>query len=172
MHIILALLGAAVAVFWAFTRFMSAARQGREAISEVKGVIRRGNWSRRVDQRLIENLSDPREAAAILMVQIAAYDGALTDLQKTQIIADMREHFEADAQTAEGLYAFGRMAVGEINDAGASVRKILRPVVEVCTEAEKQNLVDMLERAAETEGAPSEIQRRLIAEVRRALLEG
>jgi uncharacterized tellurite resistance protein B-like protein len=172
MHIILALLGAAVAVFWAFTRFMSAARQGREAISEVKGVIRRGNWSRRVDQRLIENLSDPREAAAILMVQIAAYDGALTDLQKTQIIADMREHFEADAQTAEGLYAFGRMAVGEINDAGASVRKILRPVVEVCTEAEKQNLVDMLERAAETEGAPSEVQRRLIAEVRRALLEG
>ncbi|MBL4619201.1 MAG: TerB family tellurite resistance protein [Marinicaulis sp.] len=171
MHIILAILGALATGFWLFTRFMSVAKHGREALGEVKGVIRRGNWSRRVDQGLIENLSDPREAAAIMMVQIASYDGALTDIQKTQIIADMREHFEADAETAEGLYAFGRMAVGEINDAGNSVRKILRPVVEVCTPDEKQNLIDMLERAAESEGAPTDIQRRLITEARRVLLE-
>lgn len=172
MHILLAILGAAAAAFWAFRHFMNAANEGREAIGEVKGVIRRGNWSRRVDQRLIENLSDPREAAAILMYQIAAYDGDVTDHQKRMMVDAMRNAFEADEETAEGLYAFARMAVGEINDAGNSVRKILRPVAEVCTADEKQQLITLLDQTAEVEGAPSDVQRRLIAEARRALLEG
>ena len=171
MHIIIAILGALAAAFWAFTHFMNAANQGREAIGEVKGVVRRGKWSRRIDQRLIENLSDPREAAAILAFQIAQYDGAVTERQRMAIIADMRETFEADAETADGLFAFARMAVGEINDAGNSVRKILRPVAEVCTVDEKASLIAMLDRAAEIEGPPSDAQRRLIAEARRALVD-
>lgn len=170
MHIIIAILGALAAAFWAFTHFVNAAHEGREAVRDVTGVIRRGKWNRRVDQRLIENLSDPREAAAVLLYQMAAYDGAVTDRQQAQLVADMREAFDADEETAHGLYAFGRMAVGEINDAGNNVRKILRPVIEVCTDSEKRQLVDLLERAAEIEGPPSDMQRRLIAEARRALL--
>lgn len=170
MHIILAILGALAAAFWAFTHFVNAAHQGREAIGDVRGVIRRGKWNRRIDQRLIENLSDPREAAAVLLYQMAAYDGAVTDRQAAQIVAGMRDTFEADAETAQGLYAFARMAVGEINDAGNNVRKILRPVMEVCTDSEKRQFIALLERAAEIEGAPSDIQRRLIAETRRVLL--
>lgn len=170
MHIILAILGALAAAFWAFTHFVNAANQGRDAISDAKGVIRRGKWNRRIDQRLIENLSDPREAAAILMYQIAVYDGDVTSKQKLQIIDDMAAAFEADAETAEGLFAFARMAVGQINDAANSARKILKPVMDVCTSEEKQQFIMLLERAAEIEGAPSDIQRRLIAEVRRVLL--
>jgi len=170
MHIIIAILGALAAAFWAFTHFMNAANQGREAVGEVRGVIRRGKWNRRVDQRLIENLSDPREAAAVLLYQIAAYDGAVTDRQAAHIVGEMQKAFEADEETAQGLYAFGRMAVGEINDAGNNVRKILRPVIDVCTDVEKQQLVDLLERTAEIEGPLADIQRRLIAEARRVLL--
>lgn len=171
MHIIIAVLGAVAAAFWAFTYFVNAANEGREAIRDAKGVIRRGKWNRRVDQRLIENLSDPREAAAILAFQIAQYDGAVTERQREAMTQDMRETFQADAETADGLFAFARMAVGEINDAGNSVRKILRPVVDVCTDDEKADLVALLERAAEVEGAPNDMQRRLIAEVRRVLLD-
>ena len=170
MSVIIAILGALAAAFWAFTYVVNAANEGREAIGEVKGVIRRGKWNRRIDQRLIENLSDPREAAAVLLYQIAAYDGAVTDRQQSQIVADMRAAFDADEETAQGLFAFGRMAVGEINDAGNNVRKILRPVAEVCTDSEKNQLIELLERASEIEGAPRDIQRRLIAEARRVLL--
>jgi len=172
MHIIIAILGALAAAFWAFTYFVGAANEGREAVRDVKGVIRRGKWNRRIDQRLIENLSDPREAAAVLLYQMAAYDGHVTDRQYQTIVNQMRDAFDADEETAEGLYAFGRMAVGEINDAGNNVRKILRPVTEVCTNAEKQQLVELLEHAAEIEGPPRDIQRRLIAEARRVLLDG
>lgn len=171
MHIIIALLGALAAAFWAFTYFVNAADRSREAIGDVKGVIRRGKWNRRIDARLIENLSDPREAAAVLIYQIAAYDGAVTDRQHDAIVADMRQAFDADEETAEGLFAFARMAVGQINDAGNSVRKILRPVVEVCTVEEKSQLIGLLDRTAELEGPPSDVQRRLIAEARRVLLD-
>jgi hypothetical protein len=50
------------------------------------------------------------------------------------------------------------------------VRKILRPVTAVCTEPEKKQFIGLLERAAEVEGSPSDVQRRLIAEARRVLL--
>ena len=171
MHIIIAVLGALAAAFWAFTYFMNAANEGREAIGEVKGVLRRGKWSRRIDQRLIENLSDPREAAAVLVYQIAAYDGDVTARQKAQMVSDFQSIFSADDETAEGLYAFARMAAGEVNDAGNSVRKITRPIIDVCSPNEKAQFIEMLERAAEIEGELSDRQRRLIAEVRRALLE-
>ncbi len=170
MYIILAILGALAAAFWAFTHFVNAANEGRDAVRDVKGVLRRGKWNRRIDQRLIENLSDPREAAAIMLYQIAAYDGAVTDRQHEQIVADMRAAFDADEETGESLFAFARMAVGELNDAGNSARKILRPVAEVCTPDEKAQLVAMMERVAEIEGPPTDVQRRLIAEARRALI--
>jgi len=170
MHIIIAVLGALAAAFWAFTHFMNAANEGREAVRDVRGVIRRGKWNRRVDQRLVENLSDPREAAAVLLYQIAAYDGHVTDRQYRTIVDEMKETFHADDETAESLYAFGRMAVGEINDAGNNVRKILRPVAEICTDDEKQQFIQLLESTAEIEGPPTDMQRRLIMEARRMLL--
>ena len=171
MHIILAVLGALAAAFFAFRHFVDAAHESREAVRDVKGVIRRGKWNRKVDQRLIENLSDPREAAAVLLYQIAEYDGSVTERQTAQMLSEMRDAFEADEETAHGLYAFGRMAVGQINDAGNNARKILRPVVEVCTPEEKQSLIAMLERMAEVESPPTDMQRQLIAEVRRMLLD-
>ena len=170
MHILIGLLGAAAAAFFAFRYFVSAAQEGRDAVDDVKGVIRRGKWSRRIDQRLIENLSDPREAAAVLLYQIAAYDGAVTDAQKFAIVSRMGDTFSADSETAEGLYAFGRMAVGEINDAGNRLKKILRPVIEVCTADEKTSLISMLEDISAIEGATSDAQARMIDEAKRALL--
>ena len=157
MHIVLAVLGALAAAFWAFTHFMDAAQRGKTAVGEVKGVIRSGKWSRRVDKRLIENLSDPREAAAIMFVQIAAYDGAVTDRQREQITDDMARLFQADKETAEGLFAFARMAIGEVNDAGNSVRKIMRSVKEICSPEEKAAMIDILERTAEIESPPTDI---------------
>ncbi|MFQ5563180.1 MAG: TerB family tellurite resistance protein [Parvularculaceae bacterium] len=169
MHIVIAVLGAVAAAFWAFVYFTNAARSGREAVRDVRGMVRRGAWSRRIDKRLIENLSDPREAAAVLLFQVAAYDGAATERQKAAMISQMQQAFEADEETVDGLYAFARMAVGEINDASNSLRKILRPVCEICTQEEKQALIDMLTLVGQVEGPLNDPQNRLIDETRRAL---
>lgn len=169
MHILVGFLVAAAGAFWAFRYFTHAAREGRDALRDVKGLYRSGKWSRQIDRRLIENLEDPRDAAAVLLYQVASYDGAVTDRQKAAMIAEMRGAFAADAESAEALYAFARMALGQINDAGNSLKKILRPVVASCTPEERKSLVAMLLRIAEIEGPISELQHRMIAEVRRIL---
>jgi len=170
VHILIGLLVAAAGAFWAFRYITEAARKGREALRDVKGLYRRGKWSRQIDRRLIENLSDPREAAAVLLYQIASYDGAVTDRQKAAMVGEMRAAFGADTETAEGLSAFARMALGQINDAANSLKKILRPVNEACTVEEKRALLDMMLRIAEIEGPVSDMQHRLIGEARRILL--
>ncbi len=170
MHIVIAILGALAAAFWAFTYFMNAANEGREAIRDARGAFRRGKWSRQVDKRLIESLEDPREAAAILLYQTMAYDGALTDAQKAAMLSEMRRTFDADQETAEGLYAFARMAVGEINDAANSLRKITRPLNALCTDEERSEVVAMMKTVGAVEGALNDAQLRLIEETRRVLL--
>ncbi|MEX0645924.1 MAG: TerB family tellurite resistance protein [Parvularculaceae bacterium] len=170
MQYLIGLLVAAAGAFWAFRYFTDAAREGREAVRDVKGFFRSGKWSRRIDQRLIEHLADPREAAAILLFQIASYDGAVTDRQKAAMVGEMRKMFQADDETAEGLYAFARMALGEIHDASNSLKKILKPILDQCTADEKRGFIDALLRMAEVEGPASEVQHRLIGETRRSLL--
>lgn len=169
MHILIAIIGALAAAFWAFTYFVNAARQGQDAVNDVKGAIRGAQWSKKVGQRMIESLTDPREAAAILMYQIAAYDGAVTERQRLAIIAEMKRAFAADHETAEGLFAFARAATGQINDAANSLKKILKPIEAACAPNECRDLVDMLLKIAEVEGPASDTQHRLIAEVKRAL---
>ena len=170
MHILLAILGGLAAAFFAFRYFVDAANEGREAVRDVRGAFRRGKWSRQIDKRLIENIDDPREAAAVLLYQTANYDGAVTEAQKAKMVAEMRETFSADEETAEGLYAFARMAVGEINDAANSLKKILRSVNEACTEEKKKSVLTMMTSVGQVEGALSDTQARLIEETRRILL--
>jgi uncharacterized tellurite resistance protein B-like protein len=169
MHIVIAILGAIAAAFWAFTYFVGAARQGQEALRDAHGAFRGAKWSRRVGQRLVENLSDPREAAAVLLFQVAAYDGAVTDAQRAAIVSDMKTAFGADDETAEGLFAFARAATGQINDAANSLKKIVTPIAEACTQEERRQLIDMMLKAAEIEGPASDVQNRLISETRRLL---
>ncbi len=172
MHILIAVLGALAAAFWAFTYFVGAAREGQDALRDVRGAFRGAKWSKKIGQRMIENLADPREAAAVLLYQIAAYDGAVTDRQRRQIVADMKETLGTDDDTAEALFAFARAATGQINDAANSLRKIAKPILDQATPDERRQLIDLMLKIAEIEGPVSDTQNWLIAEARRMLLEG
>ena len=124
---------------------------------------------KRPERRLTEALTDPREAAAVLLVQQAAYDGPVSVEEKQVILALMRGAFGVDAGEAEGLFSFGRAAVGQAGDAANSLRRLVRPIREACTLDEMKDLAGMLEQVGETNGSMNEHQRRLVDELRRAL---
>lgn len=166
MHILLALIGALAGLFWAFTRFVGAAREGREAVNEVRGLFRRGKWSRKIDKRHIENLEDPRESAAIVLFQLAAYEGAIIQAQLDHMMQVMMTSFETSKTESEEFIAFARMAMGEINDASNSLTKILRPVNDMCSEKEKQELLAMMESVAGFGGNANDQQTHLISQAR------
>jgi len=169
MHIIIALLGALAGLFWAFTHFVGAAREGQEAVDNFRGMFRRGKWSKEISKRLIENLNDPREATAVLLLQTASYEGVVTEVQQNHILQVMITGFETDQKTAEEFLAFARMALGEINDASNSLSKILRPVIEICSEKEKNTVLDMMQTVANLGEAENEQQAHIIMQTRNIL---
>lgn len=136
------------------------------ATRQIAGLRRRKKPSER---RLTEALTDPREAAAVLLVQQAVYAGPVTVEEKQTILALMRGAFGVSASEAEGLFSFGRAAVGQVGDAANSLRRLVRPVREACTLEEMKDLASMLEQVGETGGPMNEHQRRLVDELRRAL---
>jgi len=170
MHLIIAFLGALAGLFWAFTYFSNAARQGKDAVDEVRGSFRRGRWSRQVDKRLIETLDDPREATVILLYQIASYDGALTERQRSVMASEMSSAFGVDQATADEMLAFARMALGQITDAANNVRKILKPLIASCSDDEKRQALAMMQAVAQVEGPVNDQQSHLIAQCRHSLL--
>ena len=133
------------------------------------GAISRQKRVRAPQRKLTEQLTDPREAAAILLVQQAAYEGGVTVEQKHIILALMRGAFGVDAGEAEGLYSFGRMAIGQTGDAANALRRLVRPIKEACTLEEMKDLAGMMEQVGEASGPMNDHQRRLVNELRRAL---
>ncbi|WP_031553843.1 hypothetical protein [Parvularcula oceani] len=141
------------------------ARQARRFFARRESAAR----SRR---RLVETLSDPRDAAAILLVQQAAYEGHVSLDHKRVITALMRKAFGSDEAEAEGLFSFGRMAIGQTGDAADALPRLLRPIRERCTLDEMKELLAMLEEVASTQAPPNDKQRALIVATRRALRLG
>ena len=170
MAIILGIIGFLSAALWCFVRFSNAARKGQKAAEEIKGLIRSHRHLRQIDKRLVENLSDPRDAAAILLLQTATYKGLLDAEAQDHMRGLMREGFECDEQTMAELLAFAKVALNEINDASNSLRKILKQVNEVCNTAEKEQLVEMMLAVGQFDGEPNDQQELIIRETKRHLL--
>ncbi|ADM08643.1 hypothetical protein PB2503_02832 [Parvularcula bermudensis HTCC2503] len=120
--------------------------------------------------RLVETLSDPREAAAILLVKVAAgEDGQVTVEQKHTIEALMTTNFAITDDEAEGLYSFGRMAVSQIDDIEGSVPRLLKPIQGRLTLEEMKDLVQMMEDVAGEEAERDETAQTLITKTRKRL---
>jgi hypothetical protein len=162
MAFITILVSTAAGLIYVLTHLFSFAQDGHSA-------VRRFSWSRKNKRRLIDDLQSPREAASILAVQIAAYEGALTNEQHNNILSQLQWVFVCDRARAEELYGFGRLVIGEINDAGNQLAKIMAPILADCSPDEQRDLVEMLEEIAEIGAPPSDVQRALIAAVRRKL---
>ncbi|MEM1194060.1 MAG: TerB family tellurite resistance protein [Pseudomonadota bacterium] len=114
---------------------------------------------------MIETLDDPREALAIFLYQILAYDGAITERQRLAMVAEMQATFGIDQPTAEEFFAFARMATGEITDAANNVRKIAIPLVQRCQDEEKTAAIAMMRLLAAVEGPVNDQQTHLIATI-------
>ena len=140
------------------------------AVFEAKKVKLRRDRAAASRQRLVEALSDPREAAAILLVQTALYGkGQVTLEGKLKITEQMQTHLGCSADEAEGYYSFGRMAIGQIGDALPSLGRILRPVHAHLTLDEMKTLVAMMMEVSAAEGSPDPAAVELIGETREAL---
>lgn len=168
MHYLVGLLGllAFVAVwYWRLKILGSAARDGLKAAETVANLPRKMRFRARTRRGGLQVVEDPREAATILMLEIAQARGALTERQEAAIRAEIIQHFEFTESDANSLIT---QAGWLARDAGAAHTVVTRMTELILnapgmTEKEIVDLDGMLVIVSEAEGSPTNDQLDLLA---------
>jgi len=168
VHIILGLIGilSFIAIwYWRLKMLGGAAREGMKMAEAAANLPRKMRFRNMTRKGGLDVVEDPREAAAILMLEIAQARGALTERQEAAIRAEIMQHFEFDEADAQSLIT---QAGWLARDAGASHTVMARMADFVLRSPGMgpEQLVDldgMLVYISEAEGSPTGDQLDLLA---------
>lgn len=120
MHIIVGIIGILTFIFVWYSRLKmlgDAAKSGKKAFDTAKNLPRKRRFQAKARKGGLDIVDDPREAAAIIMLEIALARGALTDRQEAALRAETMINFELNEKDADRLIT---QAGWLARDAGAS----------------------------------------------------
>lgn len=163
MHIIVTLIGflGFLAVwYWRLKMLRDVAKDGRKVVETVSNLPRKMRFKSKTGKGGLGVVDDPREAAAILMLEIAQARGTLTERQEALIRGEIMHHFEFQESDANALLT---QAGWLSRNAGAShiVMSKMTDFVRKSPGMTGKELVDldgMLVVISEAEGDPTESQ--------------
>lgn len=164
MHILLGLLTLLAAIgVWVWRLRM--ARQGLDAAADIARTVanapRRMAFRYKAGQGGLDLIDDPREAAAIMMMQVAlARGGRLTPRQTDVIEAEIREHFDYTPGEAEDLAAHAAWVSQTCPPAKDTMTRLSRMIVNSPRLGPKEvvDLDAMLVAVSEAEELPARPQ--------------
>lgn len=179
MHILLAIVGAvgAIAFFlWRVQMGVTAAKEIAREVGDPRQLVRRARWTRGAKRNPLESLTDPREAATVLMIAVGReaagpYRGLLAEPMRETIEGEMTREFAMSAAAAGEMLAQMSFLMNETADVGPRLRPILRPIRERCSAEERGSLLAILRDLSRQAGGPTPIQTQLIAMIERLLSE-
>ena len=174
MHILLGILTVVGVIAFIIYRMRDAAQAGQhlaEAAGDLKRLVRRNQWKGKNKSKsdMIREVDDPRMAATIMMAAIAMSDGEMTERQRATILDLMREHFEAEDADAEELLAQGRWLASADFDLSTMFGRLTNVIRTGCDDAEKRELLAMLETVGSVEGSLSDAQSAAIGALTRSV---
>lgn len=127
MQFLLLILGALGGIgFWLWRMHMaaSAARELADVAGELANLPRKMGFKRKAGKRGVDLITDPREAAAALIVGAAASKGDLTKESRDAIGADLATLFEISADEADEILSLATWHIGALNDPLNAVSKL------------------------------------------------
>lgn len=157
------IIGAVVALgtlIWAITRVM-------EGMSDAKFAARRFSWTRKAKRNVKDLITDPREAAAVLLLQMASYDGGEAAAARAQTA--LADDIARDEVEAGELMTFAGLILKDAGDASNAMRKYTSPINDACSRAQKEGLLSALEFVAGADDVPP-VQAQFLQSARRLLL--
>lgn len=168
MHILLGLITVLAAIgFWVWRLQM--AKRRLDAAADVARTVanapRRIAFKYRAGEGGLDLIDDPREAAAIMMMQLAlARGGTLTARQGDVIEAEIRENFQYTAPEAEDLAAHAAWVCQSCPPAPDAMTRLSRKIVNAPQLGPKEvvDLDAMLVAVSEAEGLPTREQLTLL----------
>ncbi len=170
MHIIIAAISAIAALLFALNRLQDAGIN----LNSFNPFFwyRRHKWQQQLGTKPIHALTDPLEAAAVLLVGIAFVEGEITRELKRELMAVFESEMHVSPDTAAELYSAMSHMLRDEPNLVAEIGNILAPSLEQFNSERSRSLLGMLERIAGAEGAASERQREYLDAVRTVLDTG
>lgn len=168
MHMLIGLLAVLTAIgVWAWRLRM--AKRGLDVATDIAKTVasapRRLAFKYRMGKGGLDLIDDPREAAAIMLIQVAlARGGPLTPLQSDVIEAEMCEHFQYLPSEAENLAAHAAWVSQSCPPATVTMTQLSKLIVNAPQLGPKEviDLDAMLVAVSEAEGVPTRAQLALL----------
>ncbi|NQY15744.1 MAG: hypothetical protein HRT81_18115 [Henriciella sp.] len=163
MQFIVALIGflGFIAVwYWRVKALQEVAKDGRKIAETVSNLPRKMRFKNKAGKGGLAVVDDPREAATILMLEIAQARGTLTDRQEAAVRGEIMHHFEFDEGDASALIG----QAGWLSRNGGASHVVVSKMTDFVRNAPgmtSKELVDldgMLVAVSEAEGNPTESQ--------------
>lgn len=168
MHILAAIAAVVGGLVFFLYRLSIAARGAREiadAATDVVGAVRRANFRRKASGNPLTQIEDPLEAVAALMVALAKTEGDLTDRQ-IKVMESLVKH-KLEFEPADELIAHARWLNQDIVEPGMVVQRTSKLLLKMCTDEQKDNLLDILRTVSSINEEPSSLQIQAIQQLRR-----
>jgi len=127
MHIVAIILGAIGFIlfwYWRLKQLGDVAKDGQKALETVANLPRKMRFKHRSGKGGLDIVDDPREAATIIMLEVAQARSALTAKQSQTIRSNIMRLFEFDASDAEELVAQAGWLSRDAGAAHVVVRKM------------------------------------------------
>ena len=151
--------------YWRLKILSEAARDGMKAAETVANLPRKMKFRKLSGKRGLDQVQDPREAATILMLEMAQARGSMTERQEAAIRAEIMQHFEFNEADAQSLIAQASWLGRDAATPHVTVARMASFVLKSPGISSKE-LVDldgMLVYISEAEGSPTPDQLDLLS---------
>lgn len=169
MHILMMLFGALAAIgviIWRIQMAAHAARELGDMAKTAANLPRRLAFRRKSGKRGSRLVEDPREAAVILMLEIARAAGEISREQKNKINDIIVDQFQFTAEDAAELMVQASWVAQDEAGTDALHRRMAKLIQSKVSEAELIDLDFMLSEVSEAEGRPTPAQMDIIVTFR------
>ena len=161
MHIIIGILGTAVAIIFFLSRMSAGAREvGRgaqdlaDAAQTLSNLPRKMRYRKKAGKKGLDLVEGPVEAATVLMIAIARIDGMgqLSDTQKSKIYQQLQDHMQLSANDAEDYVLQLGSLTAELKQADSALFPMVDLLQKIINTDEARQLSLMLQVVGETDG--------------------
>ena len=163
MHILIMIIGIITAIsvwYWRLQMLSRAARDGKDMLDTATNLPRKLSFQRKAGKGGLRLVNDPREAAAIIMLEIARAGGEVSREQKAVITARMMREFDLGVEDAEALITHAAWLTRQAPASDAVIRRMTDLILKTPGIGPKEivDLDEMLVAVSEAEGEPSKEQ--------------
>ncbi|MEL6662279.1 MAG: TerB family tellurite resistance protein [Pseudomonadota bacterium] len=162
--IIIAIVSAIAVWQWRIQRAAEAARELEGVVKTAANLPRRFAFKRKMGKRGLQLVDDPREAASIMMVEIARAGGGMSREARDEIEKIIMSDFELEAEDAEALVAHAQWMLREAPVPDAVMTRMAKLLVQMEAIGPKEivDLDGMLVAVTEADGLPNADQLALL----------